>query len=635
MNKLLTMLLVLSLIVSSALTPSVSYAGDTAIYASDAQLQNTIRALGIMSGDEKGDLKLNRLVYRSEFAQMMVNASVYKNTEGGTSKTSVFSDVKYDFWAANAIRTAVNAGWFKGYLDGTFRPNGFITYEQAASALVKLLGYTDADFASPYPSGPVQLFESIGMSDGISRKIGERITRNDAMKMLINLMETKTKTGGFYGESVGVRLSNGRVDYGFLVESGMSGPYVYSGSDDTIRLPFTGLLTAVYRNGVPTTIESLRADDVYYVHTKMRALYIYDQKITGLVTAVMPSASAPSSIMVSGKSYALSTSEAVFQFSHLGSYKVGDFVTLLLGTNQSVVNVKPYDATQETKFGTVTDKRVLSYTDMAGNRVNTTLVEVVLTDGVVNEYPSPSVVLNNGDLVSISTLENGLKFEKMSTKTLTGVFDFDAKTFAGYKLSQDIRIIESTLDQATIVFGNALHKTTLRSGDVRYFALNDQGEIEHLILSHVTGDLNEYGLITSVDEVTTVIPSGMLGVPDTIRTTGTYSYLASGVPGVLVKELLLGLSEGGALILRNESTVNTLLNLSGTSVEIYSNITAVSNSKSYSISDSVQVYERIDGDYYPSSLASVSDATYYRLTGYYDAGFSAGGKIRIIIAQKR
>ena len=635
MKKPLTLLLILLLMLTSVFNTPITFAGDSVLSASDAQLQNTIRALGIMSGDAKGNLNLNRLIYRSEFAQMMVNASIFKDTDSGTSKTSVFSDVKHDFWAANAIRTAANAGWFKGYLDGTFRPNGFITYEQAASALMRLLGYSDADYNAPYPSGPVQLFESIGMADGVNRSIGERITRDDAMKFFINLMETQTKTGDYYGTSIGVMLTNGRVDYGYLLNSGLSGPFIHTGSDDPVRLSFTGVPTAIYRNGIPSSLESIRADDVYYVHTKMRTLYVYDEKITGLVTAVMPSASAPTSVVISGKNYPLSTSEAVFQFSHLGAFKSGDFVTLLLGSNQSVVNATPYNASQETQYGVVTDKRVTAYTDLSGNRINTTLVEVSLTDGNKSEYPNPSVTLNKGDLVAISTLDSGLKFERLSTKTLTGVFNYEAQTFAGYKLSDDLGIIESTFDQSAKIFGNTLNSITLRSGDVRYFALNEANEIEHLILAHVTGDLNAYGLITSVDEVTTVIPSGLPGIPDTIRNTGTYAYMASGVPGVLVKDTLLNLSEGGALILKNDTEVTHLLNLSGVSVEILNAITAKTPNKNYPIADTVQVYERINGDYYPSSLSSVSDALKYRLTGYFDAGYTAGGKLRVLVAERK
>lgn len=36
---------------------------------------------------------------------------------------------------------------------------------------------------------------------------------------------------------------------------------------------------------------------------------------------------------------------------------------------------------------------------------------------------------------------------------------------------------------------------------VRFYALNAQGEISHLILNDVTGDLHQYGVITSVEEL--------------------------------------------------------------------------------------------------------------------------------------
>lgn len=74
MKKILSLLI----IGLSIVTATISFAGETVKTASDAQLQNTIRALGIMSGYKDGDLKLNFRISRAEFAQMMVNASVLK-----------------------------------------------------------------------------------------------------------------------------------------------------------------------------------------------------------------------------------------------------------------------------------------------------------------------------------------------------------------------------------------------------------------------------------------------------------------------------------------------------------------------------------------------------------------------------
>ena len=46
---------------------------------------NMVRALGIMIGDQNGNLNLSANVTRAEFSKMLVAASTYKDTVGGSS----------------------------------------------------------------------------------------------------------------------------------------------------------------------------------------------------------------------------------------------------------------------------------------------------------------------------------------------------------------------------------------------------------------------------------------------------------------------------------------------------------------------------------------------------------------------
>ena len=105
------------------------------VSAADSQTaMSTVRALGIISGDNAGSMNLTSNVTRAEFAKMMISASVYKDEMGEEVASSLYSDVKKDNWAVEYIRVAVENGWLTGYSDGTFRPNSFIKYEEAATA---------------------------------------------------------------------------------------------------------------------------------------------------------------------------------------------------------------------------------------------------------------------------------------------------------------------------------------------------------------------------------------------------------------------------------------------------------------------------------------------------------------------
>ena len=53
------------------------------VSAADSQTaMSTVRALGIISGDNAGSMNLTSNVTRAEFAKMMISASVYKDEMG-------------------------------------------------------------------------------------------------------------------------------------------------------------------------------------------------------------------------------------------------------------------------------------------------------------------------------------------------------------------------------------------------------------------------------------------------------------------------------------------------------------------------------------------------------------------------
>lgn len=71
----------------------------------------------------------------------------------------------------------------------------------------------------------------------------------------------------------------------------------------------------------------------------MRTVWIYHDRVTGTLTGVSPSKSAPTSATVAGVSYDIGTSEATYQLSSQGSFQEGDLVTLLLGMNGEIISV--------------------------------------------------------------------------------------------------------------------------------------------------------------------------------------------------------------------------------------------------------------------------------------------------------
>ena len=123
-----------------------------------ATVEQAVRLLGVMNGDENGDMNLEGLVTRAQFAKMMVAASSYKDSVGQTSGVSPFRDVTRDHWAAGYVKLAADNGWVNGYTDGTFRPNENIRTEECAAALLRLLGYGPADLTGAYPDAQLSKY---------------------------------------------------------------------------------------------------------------------------------------------------------------------------------------------------------------------------------------------------------------------------------------------------------------------------------------------------------------------------------------------------------------------------------------------------------------------------------------------
>ncbi len=176
-----------------ALLSVPTYAQDSR-WQSDGEITELLSGLDIMVGDDYGNFELDSYVTRAQMAKIAVASSSYKNTVAIGLQFSPFSDVKGSYWGAPYIRAAVSAGIVNGYIDGTFRPDGTVTYEEAITMMLRVLGYTNEDFGASYPYGQVGMAEGLNMTDGIEASLGMPLTRRDVAKLVCNSLDTKSKT---------------------------------------------------------------------------------------------------------------------------------------------------------------------------------------------------------------------------------------------------------------------------------------------------------------------------------------------------------------------------------------------------------------------------------------------------------
>lgn len=611
-KRILALGLTLSLSVG-LLCASVSAAG------TDAAVQ-TVRALGIMNGDNSGNLNLSSSVTRAEFAAMLTSASSYQDSiSGDGAGYSLFRDVKSSHWASEYIRLAVQQGWMVGYTDGSFRPDRTVTLEEACSAALKLLGYDASSLAGSFPSAQLSKAAALGLRDDIARKQGEAMTRQDCALLFYNLLTAQTSGGRVYAETLGYSLINGEVDYAAVTLQNLSGPYVAQSGD---TLPFTP--GTIYRNGTLTSSASLNQYDVYYYNQSLDTAWICTDRVSGKITALSPSLSAPTAVTISGSTYQIGSSTAAYQLSALSGSSKGETVTLLLDLDGAVVEVLTGAQVDMFYYGVVADSSKVVEDDK--NASVQLQVSVTCTDGVRRTFTTgQSTTYSAGDLVAVSVTDSGVTIQRVSEKHTSGKIRQDGTKLGSLTLAADVEILDTAEGgSAVCVRTERLAGCTLDSGDVRYYVLNESGEISRLILDDVTGDVCDYGYLLSAQQN----GSGT-------SFTASYSYLIDGRQSTLnLNNRSFSANSSSAVAIRygSDGSISSMRSLASVRLTALGASSAQAGSQMYALSDNVQVYLKKDGACYATSLSAINAAD-YTLTGWYDdAGHSAGGLIRVIIA---
>nr|WP_268238213.1 S-layer homology domain-containing protein [Paenibacillus aceti] len=94
---------------------------------------STMTNAGIITGYPDGVFKPGQSITRAEFAAIAARFDKLDERESG-----LFTDIS-GHWAEKYILSAGNKGWIKGYTDGTFRPNQYITRAEAMSFINSVL----------------------------------------------------------------------------------------------------------------------------------------------------------------------------------------------------------------------------------------------------------------------------------------------------------------------------------------------------------------------------------------------------------------------------------------------------------------------------------------------------------------
>ena len=539
-KRILAFLLAVSIAVSMLVLPA-SAAGNanTAV-----QLSITLNAM-----DSSQQAALNAVVTRGALARMLVSYSTYRESVGsqGTVGT-LFTDLPGTSPYAPYVRIAVQNGWMNGYTDGSFRPDNAVMLEEAVTAILKLMGYKMTDLSGSFPNAQLNKASELGLRNQVDCSQGEVLNYEECALLFYNALTANTASGSAYGSSLGFTVSNGQVDTSSVMLKSLKGPFV---AGDTVQLPFVPKM--VYRNDKASESAELNKYDVYYYSESLQTLWVYTRRAAGRITAVSPSASAPTSVTVAGTSYTLGSSAVASQVSSLNGGGVGEVVTLLLGMNNEAAGIVTGEEADSVFYGVV-QTATRSLVEENGADV-LQKVSVMCTDGIARTVNvDKSLNFPQGWLVEIKVTPEGESVEHIEDRRVNGTINTNATALGAAALADDVEILDTTSEGvAGTVRPSRLSGVTLSSSDVRYYTVNEAGQIDRLILNDVTGDLWKYGVLDDVKNLAanyTDLKSFIGSFQPSDDSSGTAATVAGQVSNLLVpttSEILWGIVSGDIL----------------------------------------------------------------------------------------
>lgn len=152
--------------------------------------------LGVISGMGDGTFSPEGCLTRAQAAKIAV--CIMGKTKEAVVTTDAFSDVKSTDWYSGYVNVVAKEGIITGYPTGAFGANDTLTFAQAVTIIVRLLGYNAEDVGHKWPQGYMDKANVLGLTEGITLSQNDAITRRDAALVIYralfaDMKGTKTK----------------------------------------------------------------------------------------------------------------------------------------------------------------------------------------------------------------------------------------------------------------------------------------------------------------------------------------------------------------------------------------------------------------------------------------------------------
>ena len=168
-----------------------------------AQAAEMLRMLGVVEGVGGNSFNPAGTLTRAEFCKMALLIAGRGDEAKVQANRVIFLDVPATHWALGFINAAATppkdgTALVAGIGNGNFAPSRTITYGEAVTVLMRVLGYGNSDFVSTgaWWSGYLSTADGLGLTTSINRGGDETITRAEAARLFSNLLSVVPKGGG-------------------------------------------------------------------------------------------------------------------------------------------------------------------------------------------------------------------------------------------------------------------------------------------------------------------------------------------------------------------------------------------------------------------------------------------------------
>lgn len=254
-KKLTALVLCAACVCALAAVPPASAAEAVSTFpdVTDPQVGRAVEALrtmGVLDGSG-GYFNPSGSLTRAQFCKMAILVMGRGGEADAQASRTIFNDVPGSHWARGYVNLAAlttvggeedkgGSRLMMGLGNGSFAPDRPITYGEAVTAVLRILGYTkEANFNWPY--GAVASAAAVGLDSGFTApKAGDNLTRAQAALLFCNMLTTPVSGGKdtTYLKSLGYTVKTGALLLaGDTAQNGRSGYVkVFTGDEQTDQL---------------------------------------------------------------------------------------------------------------------------------------------------------------------------------------------------------------------------------------------------------------------------------------------------------------------------------------------------------------------------------------------------------------